>query len=559
MPSSLLTSSLNTLGRKVVLAFLAAAFLGGLVFLTYGQRDQAVFVLDDQIFILENPSIRSAELSLPAMGNVIAGAANRPLPFISFFVDWYRSGGNPEVFYRTNVVIHLVNALLVFFLASQFFLISGHQASVGASTLGLVAAGLWTVHPIHMNAVAYICQRMTEMAALFVFASLYCYLRARTDSSMGRKLVYFGCAALLWLVACVCKENAWIAPAFAVLLEFGVVRNQSPQLFRNAAERWICWLVLGTAVATVLSLAANMGPLSAYLERSYRGWDFTMEQRLLTQPRVLLFHVSQLLWPAPSRFAIEHDIIMSTDWHTPASTLPALVLLALWAAVGVALLLCQGRRFLGALVLFPLLALTVESSIIPLDMVFEHRMYLPSFTLFLLASIGIFLLPTRFAMATAGILLISSAACQVAYLNHWNSRLTIYERAASQAPTSIRVQYNYANALVASGRHLEAVDHYRLALSAPSPSVNRFDSINASSIHFNLGLAQFNLNRLHDARQSLEAAVQSNPDHIKAHAFLVDVSRAQGDVAGVRRHLEHILRLDPANTRVRGMLLRLSQ
>lgn len=541
--------------------WIAVLLLAGLVIALYGQREQAVFALDDFIFIVDDPNMRAPQVTLAAIRHMLAGvnpeAANRPLPFISFLLDWNRGNGDPAVFYRTNIVLHALNALLVFALARKILLTAVRSPEGEASRVAFFAAAMWAAHPIHLNAVAYICQRMTEMAALGVMSGLLCYLCGRTALAVSARYSLLALALVCWLVACICKENAWIAPVFVVLLELGVVRNLAPTLLANRFEKLGLALAFGGGLLLALSVAIGVGPLADWLARGYKGWDFTLEQRLLTQPGVLIFHLSQLLWPAPGRFAIEHDIAIATGLFNPATTLPALLFIALWAAGGLWWLAKRGQRLYGALLLFPLLALSVESSLIPLDMVFEHRMYLPSVSIFLMVGLALFRLPGKAGWIMAVLLLAGLAFSQGASLRHWNSRLSIYEQAAAHAQTSVRAQYNYANALRVAGRNEEALRHYQMALAVPSPSVNRLDAISVASIYFNQGLALMALHRNEEARRSLENVLRNDPNHLKAHAFLADLFARLGDAALTRLHLEQVVRLDPANQRARDLLLRL--
>lgn len=542
---------------------LGAVLLMATVATLFAQREHTVFVLDDLLFIVRDPNIHASQISIDSIKRLLHGvhpeAAYRPLPLISFMVDWWRGNGDPEVFFQTNILLHGVNAILVFLLCRKIFLASGvlQAASVSAPVTAFVAALLWAAHPIHMNAVAYVWQRMTEMAAMGVLAALIFYLYGRAAESARARTLLFGAGLISWLVGCASKEIAWIAPAFLVLFEIGVMRNRTSSMFVNAFEKraLAALLLIGALLAGSILLGA--GPVAEWLNRGYLGWDFDLTQRLLTQPRVIFFHLTQLVWPAPGRFAIEHDIDISQGLFQPLTTALALGFIALWLGVAIVLLSKVGKRLYGALLLFPLAALSVESSIIPIDMIFEHRMYLPSVTLFALGALALSVLSPRKLLLLAAGLTAVLVLCNTAYLKHWNSTLDIYENAATHAATSIRIQYNYANALSSVGRNEEAVLHYRQALAMQSPSVNRLSAIEFGSIHFNHAVSLLDLGRRDEAKQSLEQTLHFKPNHLKAHAFLVEIYDAERNQPQVRSHLEQILRLDPFNQNVRNRLSRL--
>ncbi len=122
------------------------------------------------------------------------------------------------------------------------------------------------------------------------------------------------------------------------------------------------------------------------LEAGYSSRHFTMLERLLTETRIVVWYLSLLLWPAPSRMSIEHDVELSTSLLNPLTTLPAMIFLGVlcW------LILRYRRRYpllsYGGAWFF--LNLVIESTVVPLELIFEHRLYLPSVGFCLVAGCG---------------------------------------------------------------------------------------------------------------------------------------------------------------------------
>ena len=113
----------------------------------------------------------------------------------------------------------------------------------------------------------------------------------------------------------------------------------------------------------------------------YQKRVFTLEQRLLTEPRVIWFYLSLLFYPIPSRLSLVHDFAISQSLLEPVTTLIsvlAIVALLLGATV-------YARRWplIAFCVIFFFLNHLIESTILPLELVFEHRNYIPSMLLFL--------------------------------------------------------------------------------------------------------------------------------------------------------------------------------
>ena len=125
---------------------------------------------------------------------------------------------------------------------------------------------------------------------------------------------------------------------------------------------------------------------------------FTMTERLLTEMRVLVYYMSQLFYPVPTRLSIDHDIVISTSLIHPWTTLPAGLFLIALTITGVVVL--EKHPLIGFSILFFLINHVIESSIIPLELIFEHRNYLPSFFMFVPVALGLQWLFGRYGHAS---------------------------------------------------------------------------------------------------------------------------------------------------------------
>ena len=142
------------------------------------------FFFDDESNILQNEGVQlenfSADSIRQAMGGGIAGPLGRPISQLSFALNYYFSGFNPFVFKATNLVIHCLNGILVFFIA-QYLIRLTHPKIIardGMLLAGFVAAA-WLLHPIQVTSVLYVVQRMTSLSALFLFAAMLLHIAAR--------------------------------------------------------------------------------------------------------------------------------------------------------------------------------------------------------------------------------------------------------------------------------------------------------------------------------------------------------------------------------------------
>jgi Tfp pilus assembly protein PilF len=243
--------------------------------------------------------------------------------------------------------------------------------------VALLAATLWAVHPIQVQAVTYIVQRMASMAAMFYLLGIYCYLKARLNSlPANRGLLFAGCIVSYFL-ALGSKENSAMFPLALLLVE--VVFFQDPN--NPQTSKKLFWCAVGGVFFVVLSgaLFFMKGQIFSFL-KGYAARPFTLWERLLTEPRILVLYISQIFYPLPGRFSIGHDIAVSTSLFKPWTTLPAIFLISGFIAGSIRQI--KQWPLAAFAVLFFFLNHLIESSIIPLELVFEHRNYLPSLFLF---------------------------------------------------------------------------------------------------------------------------------------------------------------------------------
>jgi tetratricopeptide (TPR) repeat protein len=445
--------------RDTPLAQLVAAIvLSAALMLAYRGIELNGFHFDDWPNILNNASVQMTQFSLGGLLDAAGGAylARRPVASISFALDWWRGGGTPAAFLVTNLVLHVLTAWAVLALLLRALTTAGERAATPAIVVAAGAATLWwALQPIHVQAVSYAVQRMTELAALFSLLCVWAWLRARRAR---------GAAALPWatlslasfVLAALSKENAWITPALVLMAEFLVLRNRQ-LLLRCAADRLLLALPAVTLVAILADIVLD-GPLSRWALYGYAGRDFTLAERLLTQPKVVLFHLSQILWPMPGRFSLEHELAIV---RSPASWefwLPMSLILA-WCVGALALATRPGSRLVAFFMLWVPVTLAIESSFVPLEMVFEHRMYLPAVGFAGLIAIALAHAPQWPRPRAIPLWILLAAATLTAFwatsqrIPQWRSEISLYENAVRHAPNSVRAWNQLGLEYLKANRH----------------------------------------------------------------------------------------------------------
>ncbi|MCC6592250.1 MAG: tetratricopeptide repeat protein [Xanthomonadales bacterium] len=371
-----------------------------------------------------------------------ADATGRPLSMLSFLIDARDWPAEPFGFKRTNVCIHIVNAFLLVAVLDRLGMRVGLHAR-HARSAAVLAGFLWALHPLWVSSVLYIVQRHALLAATFVLCGLRLWLAAEYAFESGRPrrgwLLAFVAMCGCGLAAGLSKPNGFLLPVLALAALPPLARAQVPAARR--ASRLL--LVLP---ATLLVAGLVYAGLS--LDATGRPW--TIGERLLTQPRVLLDYLHLLLLPDAYSSGVfaDHYRVSSSLWEPPA-TLPAAALLVAGACAAF-----RWRRSPWAIaLLFFLAGHLLESTVLPLELYFEHRNYLPAALLFWPAGI-VLTAPGRWPRArwASGAALIALLACLTwMRASLWGDPLALALNWARDFPQSARAQAHAAGELSARG------------------------------------------------------------------------------------------------------------
>ncbi len=406
----------------------------------------------------------------------------RPLSMASYVVNWLTTGDRVWPLKLTNLVIHLIGGVLVFVLADALLARPVAGIDRGRCWVALWIAACWLLAPLLVSTVLYVTQRMAALAAVFSLAALLAYVRGRERIAAGRAggpgLIVLA-LALLWPLAVMSKENGVLVPILAIVVElffFGGARALAAHRpahghgrLRNLLHRPIALcMIAGVLIGTVMIVAA---PSAIFLSYEYR--PFTPSERLLTEWRILFDYLANLiLLPGGSPFGIYHDEYpVSRGLLEPVTTLIAG---AAWLAVLAAGWWTRGTRT-GLLIFgawFFLAAHLVESTLLPLELYFEHRNYLPSFGVFFSLGFGAYLLVSRVRLrrlVVAALVLVPVGYAAVTYhrVLVWQSWERMLLAAANHYPDSIRVRTGLANLHVGRGDLEGALAHLEHAAARP--------------------------------------------------------------------------------------------
>ena len=506
-------------------------------------------VFDDLRQVRDNPLVQN-------LGAMVSLAGLRTMPtrfvgYLSFALNHWAGGAAPLGYHAVNVAIHLATALLVYALVQVTFRTPRLRDSALAPdsrVVGFVAAVLFVAHPIETQAVTYIVQRFSSLAALLYLAAVVLYARWRLCSPglpPARRAAWYVSTLLAALLAAGTKEIAVTLPLAVGLYElcfFGP----------GGRRRWLSLLPL-VAIAALIPLA-RLGPgdplTAAGLGTATRvQTEAGRLEYLLTQAPVIVSYLFLLLLPIGQ--SLDHDFAVRRSMDVEVAS--AMAVLAALFALALFLLrrtspasrhpLDPAGRLAAFGILWWFVALSVESSFIPIvDVMNEHRVYLPSVGAFSAMAVGILFLARRLtgpqraarsatiAGAALGILL---AAATVARNSVWSSDVSLWADAAQKAPLKARPILNLGTALVEAGRIPDAIGPLRRAVTLDPSS---------SFAHAQLAAAFLAVGRPSEAEPELREALRLSPADPEATfnlAMLLWESRRADEAGGwFRRFLE---------------------
>lgn len=413
------------------------------------------FLFDDFQNIVLSPPMQMLGKEPPDWIGVMflnaTGPTRRPLSMLSFALNILAFGMSPPAFKVVNLLLHLANGALLYALLRRIasrLLPPGVRVSTDA--LALVVAGVWLLHPLHVSSVLYIAQRMNVLATTFTLAGLLCYVEGRLSSLGGdRSGVWTGIVGmgLFGLLAVFSKETGAMVVVYAFLIEAFCFRFEAPR-----RQRWPLLALYACGIA--LPLTAYAGHLLLHPETlNWTRHGFTVGTRLLSEARVVCDYLVWTFIPLPSSMTIFHDdIAASTGLFAPPTTAASIAfLLALAASAWV---LRQRAPAFAFGVAWFLAGHSLESTVLPMELVFEHRHYLPMVGPLLavacLVAEALARKPRALGAAAMVALAIVGSATAVR-ANDWRTALSMAQADARNHPESSRCQYEAGRALAEDG------------------------------------------------------------------------------------------------------------
>jgi len=523
--------------QSPVFHFLCIAFIA---FLSYSNSFHVPFSFDDAKNIVESPYVRDIGLITEPLkhysGTLPYGS--RYIGYLTFALNYKFHGFHVTGFHMVNLLIHLFNALLVYLFVLYTFRTPFLNRSALKDRAGMIAffSGLLFVsHPLQTQAVTYIVQRLASLAGLFYLLSVVLYIKWRLilqDTDTGErntvkknwahnvlKALLYMASVLSAVFAMKTKEIAFTLPFMIILYEFlffhGPLRKRVKYLVPIMTTVLIIPLGLIKAhktAGTVFSHIDNVARMQTDLPR----WDY-----LVTQFRVIVTYIRLLIFPANQN--IDYDYPTYHSLLTPQVFLSFMLLLFI-GGIGIYLLYryrntSPQARIISFGIFWFFITLSVESSIVPIvDVIFEHRLYLPSMGVFISVIVAIYWISNKFkvrwkntekitAILLVSIILIFSGATY-ARNEVWQNNIRLWEDTVSKSPAKARPYYNLGKAFEDKGLYDKALEQFYIALK-----LNPDDGTS----YYHVGNAYLYKGLFDKAIEQYQVALKFMPDNAISH------------------------------------------
>jgi len=381
------------------------------------------------------------------VSNGFAGPTGRPISLLSFLIDANTWPADPYPFKYTNLMLHLLNGVLLCW--SILLLLKNYNyKEQQALWIALVASAIWLLHPYFVSTTLYIVQRMAQLATLFSLIGIIGYLKYRLYLSAKPIKAYVGMTIFLGLstvLATYSKENGALLPFLILVIEFcNPNRNNQPVWQWRAIFLW-------------LPSIAMLVLLSKYVTFSQNPWpnrNFNMIDRLYSEARIVTEYLYNLVIPQVELRGLYQDgYIVSKSLFNPSTTLYSLIFL--FSILFFSFFYKKKYPLISLAILFFIVAHLMESTVIGLELYFEHRNYLAALFLFLPIANGLFLLKNKIddklVILFVGLILSILSFFTYERVKLWSNTESLEMYWAKNSPNSPRAQSSIARLYFENG------------------------------------------------------------------------------------------------------------
>ena len=490
--------------KKQNLLFILVILAAGII--AYSNSFDCSFHFDDRYILNSTIAKSSATIS-----DWIRLFPTRPLGVLTFAANYGINKLDVRGYHLVNLIIHLINALLVWWLAWITFstpVMKDLPISRHKNTIAFLTGLLFVTHPLATQSVTYIVQRFTSLATLFYLLSLMLFIKGRFKEDSKTAVLLFSASIIAAVCGILTKEIVFTLPVAIILYDCCFMKTDSwkPEIKDKALA--VAFIMLALFILFLfrnysLDVFNTVGPDQGY------SYSISMKEYFLTQFRVILTYIRLFFLPFNQNF--DYDFPLSTGFFQMRTFFSFAALLSL-LLTGV--LLFKKYRLISFGIFWFLLTLAVESSVIPIsqNVIFEHRTYLPGFGFFiaLTGAFFYFFKEKSFKIAVIILLLIAAGNAYLTYQRNkvWKNEYTLWSDCLIKSPNKARVNNEVGAAYAELGLYEQAIEFLNKAIL-----LNR----NYDSAYYNRGTVYGQLGQYQRTIDDCNEAIRLKPDYINAY------------------------------------------
>jgi len=483
----------------------------------------APFVFDDIGGIVNNLKLKN----ISRVDRIWEISRTRFIPNLTFALNYRLSGLRVMNF-------HLISFLIHFSTAATLYLFTLRISK--NSLIALFSAAVFALHPVQTQAVTYISQRSAVLAGLFYLLSLFFYLKSANNKKHLIPSLIFAAFAFI------SKENSFTLP-FAILLTDIFFIKRDKILIKDRYILFSIYLILLIFVFALQTGLINSPQHSlAVVSRatSRQSSNITRREYLISQISVTGIYLKLLIFPVNQNF--DYGLPQKIAFFDPRTIIS---LIPIFCLVFFAFLKKNKYPLLAFSVFFFFIALSVESSVFPIDdLIFEHRLYLPmvgfslasGFCLYRFFTVNLF---KRISKYIVMIIFITLSILTFNRNSVYRTEISLWQDTSAKSARKPRVRIALAAAYSKAGNFKEAISEYEKLLA--------LDPGRRNLAFNNLGLIYLQLKNEEKAGQYFTQALAVNPEDPIARNNLANLHYSQNITDTALQEYQEILVLDPVN------------
>ena len=490
--------------KKYNILFILVILTAGVI--AYSNSFDCSFHFDDKNVFESSVTKDSATI-----GDWIRLFPDRPVGMLTFAADYKIHKLDVWGYHLVNLAIHLINALLVWWLTWITFstpVMKNESISRHKTIIAFLCGLLFVTHPLATQSVTYIVQRFASLATLFYLLSLILFIRGRLwEGNKHIALLLFGSSIAAAVCGMLTKEIVFTLPFAIILYDYCFIKTSPWKLEVKDKSLFFSLMMLAIFIFIYfrnfsLNLFDTVPPDQGY------SYSISMKEYFLTQFRVVLTYIRLFILPFNQHF--DYDYPLSAGFFQLRTFFSFLILLGILLS---GVLLFKKYRLISFGIFWFFLTMSVESSIIPIsqNVIFEHRTYLPGFGFFLAMTCAFFYFFREQYLKIALIILLMVAAVNTALTYQrnkiWKNEYTLWDDCLKKSPDKARVNNNFGTTLSDKGKFVQAIYYYNKAILLAPDYLP----------YYNRGKAYSKLGQYQRSIEDYNEAIRLKPDYANAY------------------------------------------